>query len=724
VTGDGAGGDGPPVPSGRPWPLRRRLAALVACAAGIGAMLALVLARPGGPVLSDTPEHIKLIGTIGPLSSQPVRQHFVATADGLSGISTRFGTSGGVKRCSVRATLRDGSTVVATSVHRCGSLPDTRPFSVLRFDPQPASRGRAYDLELSLAEAGGDSVFVWAGEDLDHRLPPATSPTDTLPATLELHTFYGGGHHAWDQVSLALRRIGEYRPWFQQPAAIVCWGALALGALLALVAVRGRAALVLLVVLACAKGLVWAAVVPPLEAPDEPAHFAYAQFMAESHRIPKRNAFQLGLPPSQSYSPRLRAAITALHQEILPPGDRPDFPPHGDPGPVAAIDAASPAANGAGPAAGYAPVYYLPAALLYAASGGPFVHTVELMRLWSIVLGAVAGWLTLLAGRRVFRGHEAAAMALAVAVVLQPELSQQTAAINNDALAIAAGAGALLAAYALTAPAPARSRWVCFGGGLALGLAMFKSFGAVLAPVLLAAWVIGRVRTARGNRPSVWREAAQAAAGIASTIGAWTVYAAAFGFPSASLADIQPVEGPKDLRTYLHLLDVDWFQLIRQHWIDQLWGNFSWVDTPFPDWVHAILLAVTLATVGLAVTWAVVVAARWWHGRHRGYGAEALSGGPGTDDAAIAAISMLAIVTMFGFFVVVGYLSFHRTGLNNLIQGRYAVMLLPAILSLPSSLIRYLWPRVSPLVPMLCAAAAMVALDIGGVALVVERFYL
>ena len=65
----------------------------------------------------------------------------------------------------------------------------------------------------------------------------------------------------------------------------------------------------------------------PLEAPDEPAHVAYAQFMAEAHRIPKRNVCQLGLSPQQIYSPQLNSLMAALHQESQVTGDRPDFQP-------------------------------------------------------------------------------------------------------------------------------------------------------------------------------------------------------------------------------------------------------------------------------------------------------------------------------------------------------------------------------------------------------------
>ena len=153
-------------------------------------------------------------------------------------------------------------------------------------------------------------------------------------------------------------------------------------------AARGRAAVVLLIVLAVSKGLLWAAIVPPLEAPDEPAHVAYAQFMAEAHRLPQRNVVQLGLSPRQFYSPQLNSMVAALHQDSQATGDRPDFPPGGDPSAVEQADEQSPEANGNGAAAGYPPVFYLPAALLYAVTPGSLVHQIEVMRWWSIALGA------------------------------------------------------------------------------------------------------------------------------------------------------------------------------------------------------------------------------------------------------------------------------------------------------------------------------------------------
>ena len=48
----------------------------------------------------------------------------------------------------------------------------------------------------------------------------------------------------------------------------------------------------------------------------------------------------------------------------------------------------------------------------------------------------------------------------------------------------------------------------------------------------------------------------------------------------------------------------DWFHEIRANWIDQLWGNFSKVNTPFPTWVQGTILVITLLTIALVIAWA------------------------------------------------------------------------------------------------------------------------
>jgi hypothetical protein len=166
------------------------------------------------------------------------------------------------------------------------------------------------------------------------------------------------------------------------------------------------------------------------------------------------------------------------------------------------------------------------------------------------------------------------------------------------------------------------------------------------------------------------------------------------------------------------VLQHDWYHAVRANWIDQLWGDFSWVDTPLPQWVTNVLLVLTLAAIAVVLAWCIQVVIRIARGRLGSLTSEDI------DRWSHIAVCALSIVTTFVFFIGLGYLNFHKTGRNDLIQGRYALMLVPAMLVAPTLALRSLWPRVNAVVPMVAAAAGMTALNIGAVMLVVERFYL
>ena len=139
------------------------------------------------------------------------------------------------------------------------------------------------------------------------------------------------------------------------------------------------------------------------------------------------------------------------------------------------------------------------------------------------------------------------------------------------------------------------------------------------------------------------------------TYGAWAAYAAVFGFQGASLSDLTPSDGPKNLAAYIDLLQKDWYRAIRVNWVDQLWGDFSWVDTPFPTWVQTTLLVLSLGPPWRRVAWYVQVA-RPPPSRAgpRKLGPDVIeSGGRRPSSGA-------PIVVTFVFFVGLGYLNFRR----------------------------------------------------------------
>lgn len=722
-TGTGAG-EPAGAPTGPGWRRRRaRWAVLVLL--GWIALIGAVLVRPGGAVGADRPEVVPM--GVQPLAGLPsggaVEQTFTAGADGLSTVDVRFGTYRGQPVCRIVATVVDPSgAAVAAGERECASLPDAALTPVIDVAPVPGTAGEQLRLRLQrLDDTGpgddGDDLLTLFGTPPTAELPAAVAvPGGPQPLAVEVHTGYGDDARAWDQVGTALGRIGEFGPFWTGPVFVVLLVLGIVALTIGLVLTPWRTALVLLVVLAVAKGVLWSVVLPTFQGADEPAHVAYAQYMAETGQIPKRDH------PANDLSylgPELEVGVGVFRQPYVRRSDRPDF------GAAAAEDRARLQAaadgersnSGDGPASGYPPHYYAVPALLDAVVPGTIDVRVGAMRLWSVALGAVAVAAAALAGRRLFPRAPAAALLLGVAVAFHPMFSQQTATVNNDALLLAGGALCVLAALALVEPG--RSRWWAPAAGAFLGLAVLgKPLALAFVPVLLLAWGIGRLR--RAGAAPWWWEVLGAGVGLVVTYGTWFAASVLFGFSGVGIR-ARETTGPTGLRTYARLMTEDHLARFRGLWSRQFWGEFAWVDVSYPQWVYDGIGWVMLAVTALVAWWLVRavldgLAARRGEGPWRTVAGATL--------AAHTAVCLTAVAATVTLVHALDVDYFRKTGVLEFAQGRYGLMITVAVLALPALLLARLVPRLSPVVTMGVVAVGMVVLNVWGLALVAERFYL
>ncbi|MEO7571632.1 MAG: DUF2142 domain-containing protein [Acidimicrobiales bacterium] len=678
-------------------------------------LIGVVLLRPGGRTLGDDTEHVERTTVLPFLSSgQSIVQRFTAQSDGLSQVMIRFAVGDGVDSCRVRALVTDASEVVAQRAADCADLRQAALWTI-DFAPIEGSGGNTLELEVSLLGTSSAPMSLWGGPSVG-RLPPAEIDKEVLPVSAELHTAYGDDTFAVQQLRTALDRIDGYGPFWHHPVAVTTVAVLTIVCLVLLASNPRRLGLALVVTFAVVKGILWSTVIPPMEGPDEKAHVAYAQFMAEQQRIPKRGTDQFGI--DRTYSEQLdRGVRDVYHQTSSWPGNRADFSSESRARADRMLVGAGRDSGGDGAAAGYSPYYYAPAALLYLSAPTDLDVGLGVMRLWSVALGAAAAWLAVLIGRRLFPGSEAAALALGIAVAAQPMLSQQLAIVNNDGLIVVAGFACLLIALDLATPNAHHRSLVL--GGLALGIAVAtKPFGVAWAPVLVAGWLIGRLRTPPQERRRWIGDAVRAGAGVGATYGTWVAMSVALGLPPTTVQTFDPEPGPKTVAGFLDLHLEDGFKPLRDRWVQQFWGDFGGLTLPLPDWVLAgITVAAALTVLGLAA-WAVQVAARVGRRRLRSI-----------DDAELSSIvrvglCVLAIVATLGVLHAADFLQYRRNGRLELVQGRYALMVLPAALATPVLLAKSFAPRLR-LAPALAAiAVAVVGLNVLGLTLVVERYYL
>jgi hypothetical protein len=258
-------------------------------------------------------------------------------------------------------------------------------------------------------------------------------------------------------------------------------------------------ALVVLLVLAAAHGVAWAVVTAPLNGPDESAHFAYAQDLAENHQTPS------GDTGTGSNSTAAATVMLQLNLQpiLLHPEGKPTFSSIERTNAQLARAPAGTRKDGTGPnaAASYPPLYYLYEAAAYDVSPARgLLGRMFFMRLATTLFLVVTVWLTWLIASELFARTWVRALATGL-VALQPKLGSGAGVINPDLMLVMVSTGALLMGLRLVRHGPALGR--------VLWLAVFAGAGALIHPrgLFLAPFAVIAVVLALWRFWPGWRRA-------------------------------------------------------------------------------------------------------------------------------------------------------------------------------------------------------------------------
>ena len=362
------------------------------------------------------------------------------------------------------------------------------------------------------------------------------------------------------------------------------------------------AALLAIVVVA---GIVWALFVPPWQSPDETAHFAYAQSIAERHALPGKGPHTYSADQLLADFAVGGSAVAFRSTQI-----RPDWSKHDEALYLAAASHASRTDGGGfNPAASNPPLYYVYADLAYwVTSGGNAFDRYYAMRLWGIsllVLTVVGAWLLI---GEVLGPRRLPQLAGSAVVGLLPMNTFISTSVNPDALVItlwtfalwlgarvikrsarpgdviglcAVTTGAILSkgsSYALV-PAAALALligWVrCDGPARRSRALLFALVGAVcVLPVL------GWIELARSNGIAPVNAVGKAAgAPVRSfSVRGFLSYVWQFYLPRLPGMNIQRVTPG------LPVYDI---------WLREGWGVFGWLEVRMPESVYVLLAAFT-----------------------------------------------------------------------------------------------------------------------------------
>jgi hypothetical protein len=365
--------------------------------------------------------------------------------------------------------------------------------------------------------------------------------------------------------------------------------------------------------IACLNAACWSVITPPFQVPDEPAHFAYVQQLAETGTLP--------IPGKLGYSEEEEVALRDLHQLKV------RFYPENHPVATAAEqrrlqhDLASPflrrvGPGGAGVAAGHPPLYYALQTIPYAlGSGGTLLDRLELMRLLSALMAGVTALFAYLFVREALPRVAWAWAVGGLGVALSPLLGFMSGAVNPDAMfyAVSAAIFYLLARAFRRGLTPRLA--IAIGVVTGIGLLTKSNFIGLVPGIIVGLIVLGLLE-ARASRRTAYRSLALALAIPAlpvcvyifanllsnrPTLGSLSGAIHTGSGQGSVLGDIEFI-----WQAYLPRLpgmatDFPGILPPRGIWFDRSIGLYGWLDTPFPLWVDdvALIPAALLAILGI-----------------------------------------------------------------------------------------------------------------------------
>jgi hypothetical protein len=344
----------------------------------------------------------------------------------------------------------------------------------------------------------------------------------------------------------------------------------------------------------------WSELSPPLQTPDEPAHFAYVQVLAETHRIPTHGV---------QFSPEEEAALTGLRHNFV------QYVPN-----VGTISSRAQqrrleddlthgysrvGPGEAGTAASEPPLYYALETIPYElGSSGTLLVRLQLMRLLSALFGGLTALFAYLFVREALPGAPWAWTVGGLGVAFAPLLGFMSGAISPDALLATISA----ALFYVLARAFRRGLSPRLAGAIGVTLAAgsitkLNFFG--LIPGTLAALVLLVFRIPRASRR---RASAALAAALAIAVSPSLIYPGLASSASRPPLSVLSTTAVSETHQGSVLAEISYIWELflprlpgmanyfpgvstwRQLWFNGLVGLYGWADTLFPVWVYEIAL--------------------------------------------------------------------------------------------------------------------------------------
>lgn len=667
----------------------------------------------------------------------------------------------------------DKPTVVVTRYYN--------PVSATDPDRPNEKRKRHVDNQPNYQVKTGEQVLKAGGATLNNQELAGREEnlrgTGEITTTSLLPIYSDAGW--WGTLQRGLQRSQALGPWWVSTPALVIWfAATAVSAVAAAVLAvrRSRWTVALVGAFALFQALVWAAVIPIFNGMDEYQHVSYIQYLA-THNGPDSGLTQ----GKANYSPQLVHVYEASNLFYAWGTDRFDYSQISSLN--SQLNQLPERALVRPQVTQYPPGYYLAGALVYKLSPHTGLSQYYDVRLLSVALAVVGALGMAYFARQLFPRRALVATLVSMSALAHPMMAHQSAIINNDILVISASIWALaLATRALNAQRPLR--WLA-GAGVVTGIAMAKPQGILIAAMVALALIVVAVR-ARSFKLAL-KGGLLSGGGFIAVYIWWPIYRVIVGFGSVIAAprtQVNLVNAGGGLamgavrqrglgeqwQLFWNDQSADDYALFKARWIKQFFGNFGWLDVFYPTRVYHLLAQIMTLFALVCLLWVAQRCVRLVLNRLRPLAVKAddaagVSGDVAATDTAqsseegavvakkhagrqLGAIRnqtatwiWWCLALTVGYLVAINLLGFIYSimaGHDDLLQGRYILPAVAGLYALPALLtqaavqslqnnpwrpVRGAWlDKLVPAVALVVFAAVM-ALNLAGLGVIFERFY-
>ena len=477
---------------------------------------------------------------------------------------------------------------------------------------------------------------------------------------------------------------------------------------------RIRSPLAPLLAVAALLTVAWTFTLAPFQGPDEPAHFDYAQHLAETGDKP---AVLTGAHPDSTQVVNAlvlfnldqlagvadaRPAWSSLEEQRFARED------------AARGDKGKKDGSGPNPLAKNPPLYYALETIPYRiGSFGSLWDTLTVMRLASGLLFLVTVAFTWLAAAEIFRATWPRVIATGC-VALLPQLTAMSGTVNADNLLVAVWTAFTYVALILVRRGPSAGRILALCALAAASLLTHGRGTAIVIP-LAVTLAISILRA----RPSLRQALLWLAGGVALLVVVAVIYETLLTPSGGAYGGEVTLGGPAVHLTPRGFFNATWqfyfprlpFMNARggppygyqQVFIESFFGRFATLEVGYPRFIYGLIqLAAAVGIAGLAA----FVVGRWSAVRARW---------PEITIVVVIAVSMIGLL----------HLASYRALVNSndpLITGRYLLPIVVVFGLTVAFVLTSLRPRVSAVLGTF-VLASLLALNLGGLMLTFTRFY-